>query len=449
MDGHDSNHTRRLSMPSRLINIFNALFAKVFPTGPKIIATMDSGFCGNHEIQVSRLPVNILSKSSWSILLGTLHNCTVKIVVKDSQLLANGKRWAQIPTQPLQSRDGKVGVTISRTTFINLLLVSNARPTYIYVDSSGYRAGFGSYIGQWYVTQRMNGPAVVVLHPHDSHKVSSDVYPPTFRARIDCCVQMMAGVVVLRSNPKAFSVGFPGRSQPGMWRLEYQHKGFPGSHGSRHIYNMNGGKVYEVDFLLMKQINEQEEMSSTGLQLRLPSLTNGQEVRLYVPEREQRLLAQALDFLPWSSLSWSIHRGLRDLLISFSKPIMDRYRQRLSTILSRAAVDHRSDLILMGWETGFVEEHIGDMAASAILAGRGNSGDLVRIVTCLAELMWDGKESKPDETIFWRSQMVNLGQDLELSPEAVVALVKCFVLEWSVEFDYQMYHNLPIEMLMV
>lgn len=28
----------------------------------------------------------------------------------------------------------------------------------------------------------------------------------------------------------------------------------------------------------------------------------------------------------------------------------------------------------------------------------------------------------------------------------VVALVKCFVLEWSTDFDYQMYHDLPLTM---
>lgn len=417
--------------------------------GPKIIATMSSGFCGENDILVSRLPVDIAKQTTWSILLATLHEHSTKVGIQGDRLVADREQWTKVPSQPLLVQGVITGISIARTTFINLLLLSNARPTYIYADASGYRAGFGSWIGQWYVNWPMNGPAVVLLRPHDSHTPSTDVYPPTFKARMDCCVQMMAGIVVLRSNPKAFNLGFPGRSEPGVWRLEHQPKGFAGSHGSRHIYNMNGGKVYEVDFLFMERVSEHEPTPNNCLQLRLPSLVDARETLLYVPEKEQEVLAQAMDYLPWASLSWSIHRGLRDLLVAFSKPIMDRYRHMLAKELQRAAAKYHDQLVVIGWDSDFVESHMGDMAASAVLAGRGNSGDLVRIVTCLAEISSKGEVSKFDETNFWKNRGLSPNPQQTLDPEAIIALVKCFVLEWSVDFDYQMYHELPIDMIMV
>jgi hypothetical protein len=86
-----------------------------------------------------------------------------------------------------------------------------------------------------------------------------------------------------------------------------------------------------------------------------------------------------------------------------------------------------------------------DIAASAVLAGQGNSGDAVRVVTEIAAIICDGNMSRLDETHFWRSPSPEPCSPT-LSPQTVVALVKCFVLEWSMELDYQMYHDLPIEM---
>ncbi|KAJ5987941.1 hypothetical protein N7481_003151 [Penicillium waksmanii] len=85
------------------------------------------------------------------------------------------------------------------------------------------------------------------------------------------------------------------------------------------------------------------------------------------------------------------------------------------------------------------------MASSAVLAGRGNSGDAVRVVTDIAASLWDGHVSALDETHFWR-QPVSDSDFSTLSPMAVIALVKCFVLEWSNDLDYQMYHDLPLEL---
>jgi hypothetical protein len=60
---------------------------------------------------------------------------------------------------------------------------------------------------------------------------------------------MMAGVVVHPSKgAQFFAVAFPGRMETGKYFLEHQANGFALSHGARHIYNMNGGKVFEAAF---------------------------------------------------------------------------------------------------------------------------------------------------------------------------------------------------------
>ena len=41
-----------------------------------------------------------------------------------------------------------------------------------------------------------------------------------------------------------------------------------------------------------------------------------------------------------------------------------------------------------------------DLAANSILAGSGNSGDSVRVVTNIAALLWTGDTRDMDETMF-------------------------------------------------
>lgn len=86
-----------------------------------------------------------------------------------------------------------------------------------------------------------------------------------------------------------------------------------------------------------------------------------------------------------------------------------------------------------------------DMASSAVLAGRGNSGDAVRVVTDIAVILWNGDSSALDETHFWRQLIPELSSPT-LSTMAVIALTKCFVLEWSLDLDYQLYHDFPLEL---
>lgn len=208
---------------------------------------------------------------------------------------------------------------------------------------------------------------------------------------------------------------------------------------------MIGGNVNEIDFLLMKAAVSERQLSE-DIVLHLPS-TNGEirGVTLYVPQEEAAILNETLDKLPWTFISWSIHRGLRDILTAFSKDRMDCYRGSLADTLRFAVAHWPERLDARSWDPRFVRDDMADIAASAVLAGQGNSGDAVRVVTEIAAVIRDGNMSRLDETHFWRSPSPEPCSPT-LSPQTVVALVKCFVLEWSMEMDYQMYHDLPIEM---
>lgn len=91
--------------------------------------------------------------------------------------------------------------------------------------------------------------------------------------------------------------------------LKYTVKGFGGAYSGRHLYNMVGGNVTDMDYLLMKKLSTETELSQDTVTLYLPNKEDGKsDVILHVPE-ESAVLNNALDCLPWSSLSWSIHRG--------------------------------------------------------------------------------------------------------------------------------------------
>ncbi len=279
--------------------------------------------------------------------------------------------------------------------------------------------------------------AMVKLMPHDSHKVSTDVYPLSFMQRVPSCVNVQAGIVVSRSaNVK---IAFCGRKHPGTYILSYVPKGFPGAHGSRHLYNMMGGRVYEVDF--MSAVETSDPIAIHGAKtLALPSLSPKQKVNMIIPKEAANFIEIALDCLPWNSLSWSIHRGMRAILLGYGKPEMDGRRQQLADLLKHTVADHPQSLDDLGWNPTFVRQSIGDMAASAVLAGRGDSGDPVRVVTDIVGVLlstWD--LAKLDEVMFWR----RIG-DRPLDEAGIVTLTKFFVLEWSIEMEYQLYHQLPL-----
>ena len=447
------------------------------PTGPVINAKLD-GFCGFNVVGVSRLPLWEPGKASWTALLALLHEqapspvyeSNAKACRADTKTASIDKHsekkqtvctidigpglypqeglqsWNSLQTRPLARQNSTTCIGISRTTLITILTLCNARKMFRYSDASGHRASYASYIGHFYIEWPLGAPAVVYLHAHDSHTTSTDVYPLLFRVRVNKCVQMLAGVIT-SPNGTSFQCAFPGRKPPGTWVLEYQRKGFPGAHGSRHLYNLMGGKVYEVDFLLAQRMEKDKNHPSDTVDLVLPSTEKNTQVLMLVPPKEQGVLEYTLDCLPWSSLSWSTHRGLRDILVAYAKPTMDKFRQALASALRDFIDGQPQQLEANGWSGDFVRGAMAEIAYSSVLAGSGNSGDSVRVVTDAALLLSAKDLTTLDETSFWREERHDLAKEPLLTTNAIVALTKCFVLEWSVEFDYQMYHDLPPELL--
>ena len=82
---------------------------------------------------------------------------------------------------------------------------------------------------------------------------------------------------------------------------------------------------------------------------------------IFVPQVEQEKLATALECLPWSQLSWSMHRGMQFLLVAYAKPIIDLHREVLACILE-TAINSKQDqlmLTLCGWKESFIKNHMG------------------------------------------------------------------------------------------
>lgn len=180
-----------------------------------------------------------------------------------------------------------------------------------------------------------------------------------------------------------------------------------------------------------------------GKLLRSTSTEKDGRTRMYVPQDEEDIIKHALDCLPWTSLSWSLHRGLRDILKAYAAPVMDLYRKELAEVIKQTVREKAMVLHARGWDAQFIQNNMAHMAASAVLAGEGNSGDSVRVVTDIVSVMTNGWDvSRFDEVNFWRRKDRLPGEKLNL--QAIVALTKVFVLEWSQEFDYQIYHHLPM-----
>lgn len=207
-----------------------------------------------------------------------------------------------------------------------------------------------------------------------------------------------------------------------------------------------GGKVYEIDFLFARRSST--DVAEDIIKLTVPSTEKGRDAIFWVPAKKQGILARLLDCLHWSPLSWSIHRGLRDILLAFSNATMDKFRSNFAQRL-REVVEKRLDrLEARGWESDFIRDSMPDITFGSVMAGVGNSGGSVRVVTDAALLLWDGTPTGLDETTFWRDQLRSPSPpDEPLTSQMVVALTKCFVLEWSAELDYQSYHDLPAELL--
>ncbi len=78
---------------------------------------------------------------------------------------------------------------------------------------------------------------------------------------------------------------------------------------------------------------------------------------------------------------------------------------------------------------------------------------MVRIVVAIVEVILDrmpqkGAGVEKDRTAFWQKQTEDDERQFDGTPDAIIALTKFFVLEWSQELDYQLYHNIPVDVLL-
>ena len=397
------------------------------------------------------------------------HNVSITII-EDSAAL-NGSQaeqddvetrshisWGNLPLRPLVFHHGTACIVVNRATLITHMALINALPAYRHSDAAGYRAAYPGYCGVWYIEWPLGGKAIAKFSPHDSHHANTDVYQPFVPRRVDKCIEMLAGIIVGRNDAGPFKTAFSGRAkEDGTWVLREHKRAFGAAHGSTHLYNMMGGKVFEVDILFHHRVEDLGEMSQERcMKLEIPSRGPCQTAKLLIPEHEKRVLLLALDNLPWSSLSWSVHWGMKDVLLALGKPVMDSYRTLLAETLKDAIHNDPYTLCRKGWERKFVYGYVGDMAYSAVLAGSGNSGDVVRVATDAALLLCGDRaqECDLDSTSFWRNKPAaelagdfGIGASRSLDPDTIIALAKFFVLEWSGMMDYQLYDDLPMEVL--
>ena len=411
-------------------------------------AGLDTGFCGVTEVHLSRVPHGRIGSGSWATVFSVVHPQALSLPAKgeESAMMAYPANrppmldWSGI-RKALHLGESKD--PISRATLMTLLALTNARPIFSLSSAAGYRSAYPSYCGQWSITWPIGKPCIVSFSAHDSHAAAKDVYPPSFPARVDKCVEMLSGVV---SDGRRWKLAFSGRvKSEGPWFLKHRRKGLAGAHGSRHLWNMVGGNVWEVDLLYYQR--RETEVTGRERRLEVPAVDGSKGV-IFFGDGEQILLAKALDYLPWNALSWSMHRGMRDVLLAFGKPVMDQCRPKLAAVVKDGVRKIDGLLVKKGWNSRFVHDAMPDLAETSILAGSGNSGDLVRIVVavveCLVEASKVGASIDKDATNFWHR--TKRSEDIVLDLDTTVALTKFFVLEWSQELDYQLYHALPVEL---
>lgn len=430
--------------------------------GRQIIARLVDGFCGTNEVHLSQIPHGHVGPSSWSTVLNTIHAQALPVPssgVESVQVQKCPHDWSHLPLITLLNLKPEPCFMISQATLMTLFALTNARQTYRHASAAGHRAAYSSYSGQWTISWPIGKPCMVRLAPCDSYSTARDFYPPSLPIRVDKCVEMMAGIV---SYGASWKIAFPGRAKhEGPWLLQDRPRGFAAAHGARHLYDMEGGKVFDVDLLALVSTGI---VHKNTLKLEIPSLDelDGNAI-LYVPKHEEQILTKALDCLPWSSISWSLHRGMRDILLAYGKSVMNDCRTQLAICVSATVISSRDILIEKGWAAELVDGPMASMAESAILSGGGNDGDVVRMVVAIVEcliLSFDATHAARlnlDKTNFWTSQLdsntsvsstvftsILDGSSMDMK----VALIKYFVLEWSQELDYQLYQDLPVDILL-
>jgi hypothetical protein len=101
---------------------------------------------------------------------------------------------------------------------------------------------------------------------------------------------------------------------------------------------------------------------------------------------------------------------MREIHPAYSKPTVDRCRRQLAALLKRTFSSQPHLLEWKGWESNFVRNSMCEMAVSAVLLGKGNSGDLVRVVMDIMRGSVDKWAlDQRDDVHFWHYRMSRRG----------------------------------------
>ncbi|KAI9820616.1 MAG: hypothetical protein M1827_004985 [Pycnora praestabilis] len=462
------------------------------PIGPVIEANLHGCLGGTDVVYLSRKPMYGPGKATWTVLLAVFHPAPIKVTdwhlpeeistdeakksisIKEGAIPSRsssasqfgpppnlGQWYGRLVTKPLIHHKKAACTTMSRMTLVTFLLLSQAREIYRYNSASGLRMAYASYNGLYQIEWPLAERPIISFEAHESHPRGSDCYPETFPRRPKKCVEMCVGVIDIPERD--MKIAFAGRKAPGRYVLEWLRKRFAAQRSAADLYNKIGGQAHEVDYLSRRRLAEYAPESTYILRLTVPSLEEDKFATLYLGRNEVDLIAACLDHIPWSPLAWSIHRGLKDVLVAYGKHTMKVYQSALASAFRTAVKTKSFTLISQGWQPDFVRSYMADQAASAILGGETCSGDACRIVSAVTLLFWNHKsEEAMDKTTFWREQLTvprtNTGvpfeeqediKETDLTPDAIVALVKLFFVMWSLDFDYESYHDLPAQLIIV
>lgn len=195
---------------------------------------------------------------------------------------------------------------------------------------------------------------------------------------------------------KPSKLAFAGRKRPGKWLLKLLPKRFAAQRSVSGLYNHCGRMAYQVDFLFHERLGNNAPAPPCIRQLEVPSLVEDESSTIYLQHKEAAAIAECLDHLPWSPLAWSIHRGMKDVLIAYDLPYMSAYRGILAATLAAAVPRHSFALRRRDWGPRFITESMVDQAASAGLGDDRRSGDTCRLVTAITEVLCEKPEIDMD-----------------------------------------------------
>lgn len=418
------------------------------------------------DLRITRsIDSSAISKHSDRLEKGLAWNLNHRRNVRDeiSNLINSGKthpseeHWRkELKQQTLVMYNGVASAMIDSTTLIVFILLSQMTVEYRHEGPMGLSITFVGYTGKLRI--KSAAETVVEYEQYRDVQKGNNPYPISFPRKPRDCVHMGLGIVDRNPEDKiAFDDKQP--SDGKTYTITLQKKGYHGQDYANDVYDLMGGRSSDVDFLAFKSMEGYHD----------PAGCYGFETEggysFFLDQRMSALVADCLDNLPWSVLGWSIHEGMKDLLLGFASAFLDLYSQELAILFRQAATTYADNLIHKEWKERFVRTRVPDIVGAAF-DDRLKSGNVCRVVAALAEEIWEhglpttttayqSADSITKPTKFWKDQLKDPQHTLFkpmkklLDPDAIVALTKAYFLKCSFKFDYRVYHKLPQKMIMV